>query len=110
MQWPIDTSAFSFLGSLPPEPVFDRETWQQQADANGQPLYCMELMCFWEKGAETLTVRFPGTPSVGLRQGTPVKVTDLSVSDCPVDACQGLAFQAARVEPLGTTGHAGGAA
>ena len=110
MQWPIDTSAFSFLGSLPPEPVFDRETWQQQADANGEPLYCIELMCFWEKGAETLTVRFSGTPSVGLRQGTPVKVTDLSISDCSIDAREGLAFRAARIEPLGMTGHAGGAA
>jgi hypothetical protein len=101
MQWPVDASAFSFLGSLPPEPVVDRETWQQQADPHGEPLYCMELMCFWEEGAEALTVRFPGTPSVLLRQGTPVKVTGLSISDSSIDAGQGLAFQAARVEPLG---------
>ena len=23
MQWPIDTSAFAFMGSLPPEPLLD---------------------------------------------------------------------------------------
>ena len=71
MKWPIDTSAFSFMGSLPPEPVLDRQTQQQKVDVNGEPLYCMELMCFWEEGAEVLTVRFPGTPPVGLRQGLP---------------------------------------
>ena len=110
MQWPIDTSAFTFLGSLPPEPVFDTETWQQQSDENGEPLYCMELMCFWEEGAEAMCVRFPGTPSVLLGQGTPVQVTGLSISDSSIDACQGLAFQAARVEPLSMGEDAGGAA
>jgi hypothetical protein len=39
-----------------------------------------------------------------------VKVTGLSISDCSIDALQGLAFQAAKVEPLGMTGYAGGAA
>jgi hypothetical protein len=110
MQWPIDTSAFSFMGAYPPEPVFDRETWHQQADENGKPLYCMELMCFWKEGAEALTVRFPGTPSAGLGKGTPVRVTGLSISDSAVYAQQGLAFRAARVEPLDASGQPGGAA
>jgi len=110
MQWPIDTSAFSFMGSLPPEPVLDRQTWQQEIGVNGEPLYSMELLCFWESGAEIVAVRFPGTPPAGLDKGAPVKVTNLFVSDCSVDAGHGLAFEAARVEPLGVAGREGGAA
>ena len=110
MQWPIDTSAFSFMGSLPPEPVLDHQTGQQTTGVNGEPLYSMELMCFWEEGAEVLTVEFAGTPPVGLREGTPVRVTDLFVSDCATEPRQGLAFRAARVEPLGVARREGGAA
>jgi hypothetical protein len=110
MQWPINTSLFSFMGSLPPEPVLDRQTMRQKTGVNGEPLYSMELMCFWEKGAEVLAVEFPGTPPGGLRQGMPVKVTDLFVSDCSIDSQHGLAFRASKVEPLGLAGREGGAA
>ena len=111
MQWPIDTSEFSFLGSLPPEPVLDHQTRQQKTGLNGEPLYCMELMCFWEEGAEVLTVTFPGNPPVGLKEGAPVKVTSLSISDCSADDRDDLlAFRAAKVEPLGISGYDGGAA
>jgi hypothetical protein len=44
MQWPIDTSEFSFMGSLPPEPVLDHWTRQQKTGLTGEPLYCMEPM------------------------------------------------------------------
>ena len=104
MEWTIDTSAFSFMGSLPPEPVLDRQTKQQKTGANGEPLYSMELMCFSEEGAELLTVSFPGAPPVGLKPGMPVKVTSLSVSHCPIDARYGLKFRATKVEPLGVAG------
>ena len=110
MQWPIDTSAFAFMGSLPPKPVLDHQTRQQKTGANGEPLYSMELMCFWEEGAELLTVSFPGAPPVGLKPGMPVKVTSLSLSHCSVDARYGLTFRAAKVEPLGVRGHDGGLA
>ena len=110
MQWPIDTSAFAFMGSLPPEPLLDHHTRQQKTGVNGELLYSMELMCFWEEGAEVLTVAFPGNPPVGLKEGAPVKVTNLSISDCSADARHGLAFRAAKVEPLSMSGYAGGAA
>ena len=110
MQWPIDTSAFAFMGSLPPEPVLDHQTRQQKTGVNGEPLYSMELMCFWKEGAEVLTVTFLGNPPLGLKEGAPVKVTSLSISDCSVDAPHGLAFRAAKVEPLGISGYDGGAA
>jgi hypothetical protein len=70
----------------------------------------MELMCFWEEGAEVLSVTFPGHPPVGLKEGAPVKMTSLSLSDCPVGARRGSAFRAAKVEPLSMSGYAGGAA
>jgi hypothetical protein len=38
VEWPIDTSAFSFMGSLPPEPVVDHQTKRQKTGANGEPL------------------------------------------------------------------------
>jgi hypothetical protein len=110
MQWPIDTSEFSFMGSLPSEPVLDQRTRQQKTGLNGEPRYCMELMCFWEEGPEILTVSLPGTPPAGLREGMPVRVTGLLVSECSTEPRQGLVFRAARVEPLSTSGSAGGAA
>ena len=109
MQWPIDTSALSFMGSLPPEPVLDRQTWQQETGVNGEPLYCMELLCFWENGADLLNVKFPGTPPEGLDKGAAVKVINLFVSDCSVDAGHGLVFEAASVEPLNLAGPEGAA-
>src|SRR5713101_5994992 len=33
---PIDTSAVSFIDVMPPEPVLDGQTKQQEADANGE--------------------------------------------------------------------------
>jgi hypothetical protein len=105
VEWPIDTSAFSFMGSLPPEPVLDHKTKRQKTGANGEPLYSMELMCFSEEGAELLTVSFPGAPPVGLKPGMPVKVTSLSVSNCSIDARHGLKFLAAKIEPFGVAGH-----
>jgi hypothetical protein len=98
------------MGSLPPEPVLDHQTKQPKTGVYGEPLYSMELMCFWEEGAEVLTVTFPGNPPLGLKEGAPVKVTSLSISDCSVDAPHEFAFRAARVEPLRRSGYAGGAA
>ena len=63
IQLPIDTSAVSFIDVMPPEPVLDRLTKQPKADANGEPLYSIELLCIGEKGGEVLQVKFPGTPS-----------------------------------------------
>ena len=36
-QLPIDTGAVSFIDVMPPEPVLDRQTKQEKADANGEP-------------------------------------------------------------------------
>jgi hypothetical protein len=65
IQLPIDTSAVSFIAVVPPEPVLDRQTGQQKADANGEPLYSIELVCIGAEGDEILSVNFPGTPRPG---------------------------------------------
>ena len=81
IQLPIDTSAVSFIDVMPPEPVLDRQTKQQEADADGEPLYSIELVCVGAEADEILSVKFPGTPPAGIRQGMPVKVTGLMVTD-----------------------------
>jgi len=43
IELPIDTSAVSFIDVMPPEPVLDHKTKQQRSDANGEPLYSIEL-------------------------------------------------------------------
>jgi len=110
IQLPIDTSAVSFIDVMPPEPVLDRQTKQHKADGNGEPLYSIELLCIGAGGGEVLTVKFPGTPPAGIRQGMPVKVTGLMVTDWAIGDRFGLTFRAAKVEPLGAASQKSGAA
>jgi hypothetical protein len=95
---PIDTAALNFTCSLPPEPVMDFTSKQQKADANGEPLYSVELVAFTDEGAQVFNVKFPGSPAPGLRQGLPVKVTGLVVSDWAMNDRHGLSFRATKVE------------
>jgi hypothetical protein len=111
LKLPIDTSAFgSITCSLPPTQVLDRQTKQPKADANGEPLYSVELVAFGEDGAEILSVKFPGTPAAGMKQGTPVKVTGLVASDWSIDDRHGLSFRAAKIELLSGQAQKAGAA
>ena len=110
MKLPIDTSVLSFLCTLAPEPVMNRETKSQRADANGEPLNQIQLVSVGEReGGQVLTVKFPGVPSPGLRQHTPVKVVGLVVSDWDIDGRHGLSFRAAKVEPVNAQAPKGGA-
>ena len=65
IQLPIDASGVSFIDVTPPEPVLDRQTKQQKADANGEPLSSIQLVCIGAEGDEILSVTFPGTPPPG---------------------------------------------
>ena len=100
IQLPIDASGLTFIDVIPPEPVLDPQTNQQKADASGEPLYSIELVCIGAEGDEIVSVTFPGIPPAGIRQGMPVKVTGLMVTDWAIGDRDGLAFRAARVEPL----------
>ena len=99
-QLPIDSSGLTFIAVIPPEPVLDRKTKQQEADANGEPLYSIELVCIGANGDEILSVKFPGTPPAGIHQGMPVKVTGLMVADRAIGDRFSLTFRATKVEPL----------
>lgn len=99
MKLPIDTSTLNFTCSLAPKPVVDFETKQPRVE-NGEPLFSVELVAFADEGAQILTVKFAGTPAVGLRAGVPVKVTGLMASNWAMDSRSGMSFKASRIEPL----------
>jgi hypothetical protein len=100
MRLPIDTSAISFLCALAPEPVLDFETKQPRADANGEPLSVVQLLVMGEESADLIAVKVPGVLSSGIRQGHPVKVTGLVAQPWTMNDRSGVAFRAARVEPV----------
>jgi hypothetical protein len=100
MKLPVDTSAIAFLCALEPQPVLDFETRRPRADENGEPLYVIQLIALAEGEAEILAVKVPGVPSSGIRQGHPVKVHGLVAQPWAMNDRSGVAFRAARVEPV----------
>src|SRR5829696_6342813 len=99
MKLPVDTSSIAFLCALEPQPVLAFDTKQQRADENGEPLYVVQLIALAEGEAEILAVKVPGMPS-GIRQGHPVKVHGLVAQPWTMQDRSGVAFRAARVEPV----------
>ena len=99
MKLPVDTSSIAFLCALEPQPVLAFDTKQQRADENGEPLYLVQLIALTDGAAEILAVKVAGMPS-GLRQGHPVKVTGLVAQPWTMNDRAGVAFRAARVEPV----------
>jgi hypothetical protein len=97
---PVDTSAIAFLCAMPPEPVVDFETKRPRADENGEPLYVIQLLAMGDGSADLLAVKVPGTPSQAIRQGHPVKVHGLVAQPWSMNDRAGVAFRAARVEPV----------
>ena len=99
MKLPVDTSAIAFLCALEPQPVLAFDTKQPRADENGEPLFVVQLIAMTDGAAEILAVKVPGMPS-GLRQGHPVKVHGLVAQPWSMADRAGVAFRAARVEPV----------
>jgi hypothetical protein len=100
LKLPVDTSAIAFLCAVEAEPVVDFETKRPRADENGEPLYVIQLIALAEGAAEILAVKVPGMPSQAIRQGHPVKVTGLVAQPWTMNDRSGVAFRAARVEPV----------
>ena len=100
MKLPVDTSAIAFLCALEPQPVLAFDTKQQRADENGEPLYVIQLLAMGDGSADLLAVKVPGVPSQAIRQGHPVKVTGLVAQPWTMNDRSGVAFRAARVEPV----------
>jgi hypothetical protein len=99
MRLPVDTSSIAFLCALEPQPVLAFDTKQQRADENGEPLYVVQLIALTDGAAEILAVKVAGMPS-GIRQGHPVKVSGLVAQPWTMNDRSGVAFRAARVEPV----------
>ena len=100
MKLPVDTSAIAFLCALEPQPVLAFDTKQPRADENGEPLYVVQLIALAEGEAEILAVKVPGVPSSGIRQGHPIKVHGLVAQPWSMNDRSGVAFRAARIEPV----------
>jgi hypothetical protein len=58
------------------------------------------LVCVGVEGDDILSINLSGTPPAGIRQGMPVKVTGLMVTDRASGNRFGLTFRAAKVDPL----------
>ena len=106
MKLPVDTSAIAFLCALDPQPVLDFETRQPRADGNGEPLYVIQLLTMGDGSADLLAVKVPGQPSTSIRQGHPVKITGLVAQPWTMNDRSGVAFRAARIEPVVTQAKA----
>ena len=107
----VDVNAYPVINcSLPATPVLDHKTKQHKADANGEPLYSVELVAYGDEGAEVFAVKFPGSPPAGLRQGMPVKVSGLVASPWEIDGRHGMSFTAEKVELASHSGQKAGAA
>jgi hypothetical protein len=101
MKLPIDTSAITFMMGGSPEPVKDFDTKQAKVNEDGEVLFSFPLVAFGESGADLLTVKVPGAPAGGLKQGTPVKVEGLVASTWSMDKGRsGVSFKASRIEAL----------
>jgi hypothetical protein len=95
---PIDTAALTLLAATPPEPVVDFETRKAKADANGEPLYQLQLVVLGGDGAEVIAVKVPGEPK-GITAGAAVKVSELVAMPWSMADRSGVSYRAARIEP-----------
>jgi len=97
MKLPVDTSGMTFMCAVAPEPVLDFETKRQRADANGEPLYAVQVVALAEGGAEIIAVKVAGEPSVA--QGAMLAIHALVASPWSMGDRSGVAFRASRIEP-----------
>src|SRR5215217_6718411 len=100
MKLPVDTSAIAFLCAVEAEPVVDFESKRPRADENGEPLYLVQLIAMSDGAADIIAVKVPGMPSQAIRQGHPVKVHGLVAQPWTMNDRAGVAFRAARIEPV----------
>jgi hypothetical protein len=101
LKLPIDTSSIRFMVAAPPEPVRDFETKRPKPDPEtGLPLYGVQLVALAEGSAEIIGVKVPGEPPPELPQGTTVRVLGLVATPWAMGDRSGVAFRAARIEPV----------
>lgn len=100
MHLSIDTSAMKFLCAAEPEPVLDFETKTPKTDEHGQPLTSVRLVVISQSGADVITVKLPGTPTVSV--GEQVSVSALVAIPWTMGDRNGIAFRATKIESVAT--------
>ncbi len=79
-----------------------RPTGRPKADEHGQPLYAVQLIAFsTDRGkarSEILNVKLADPAPIP--PGTPVRVVDLVAQPWANNGRNGIAYRAARIEPL----------
>lgn len=106
MKITVDTSAMSFMAASEPEPVLDFESKQPKADENGQPLYAVQVVTITDDGAEVISVKTPSQPQV--RAGQMLALGGLVATPWSMGDRSGVAFRAAKVEPVAEKVERGG--
>jgi hypothetical protein len=101
MRLPIDTRGMQLICVKDPEPVVDFETRAPRADANGEPLWTVDLLVMAPgTGGEVITVKLAGRPE-GLTQGTPLEIEGLVAQPWSMGDRSGVSFRATRLKPAG---------
>jgi hypothetical protein len=95
---PVDTSAMTLVAMAAPEPVVDFATRQPKADANGQPLFTVQVAAMYADQGEVLAVRVAGQPA-GIGPGMAVEVVGLTAQPWELGDRSGIAYRAAAIRP-----------
>jgi hypothetical protein len=98
LQLPIDTSNLTLLAGRV-EPVIDFETRQPRADANGEPVYRVDVVAFGAEAPQIWPVKISGQPR-GVTVGQPIKVTGLITTPWSRDGRSRIAFLAEAIAPV----------
>jgi hypothetical protein len=81
------------------EPVIDFETRQPRADANGDPVYGVDVVAFGAEAPQIRPVKISGQPR-GVAVGQPMKVTGLVATPWSRDGRSGIAVRAEAIAPV----------
>jgi hypothetical protein len=95
---PVDTSAMTLVAMAPPEPVVDFATRAPKADANGLPLYTVQVAALFQDQGEVLAVKVAGEP-VGITAGAPVQISGLVAQPWELGERLGIAYRASSIRP-----------
>jgi hypothetical protein len=101
MRLPIDTRGMQLICVKDPEPVVDFETRAPRADANGEPLWTLDVLVMAAgAGGEVITITKAGKPE-GVTQGTPLEIEGLVAQPWSMGDRSGVSFRVAQLSPAG---------
>jgi hypothetical protein len=100
---PVDPSAMVLVAMAVPEPVVDFTTRQPKADANGQPLFTVQVAAMYEDQGEVLAVKVAGEPA-GIRPGMAVEVAGLVAQPWALGERSGVSYRATAIHPADAKG------